>query len=200
MPDQPIIEIFARSPAKAAYLAEIVRLAGYTPETSGKSGSGSTLMLVAGDAKTFKAPGDVQKILFLGEGDAGEGVRALKIPLRAANLVEILRRAVESANSAPTSIFIGDCTLDTHENLWVAPGQDPLRLTEKEGEILRCLKESADHTMSRQSLLENVWAYVEGVETHTLETHIYRLRQKIEPDPSHPVILLTVEDGYRLAC
>ncbi len=199
MPDLPIIEIFARSPAKAAYLADIVHLAGGQPETAGKSVNKAALMLVAGDAKTFKAPDNAPKILFLGDGDVGEGVRVLKTPLRAAALADILRRQIESLIAVPALIVIGDCTLDTRESLWLAPGQSPLRLTEKETEILRYLKESKNHTMSRQSLLENVWAYAEGVETHTLETHIYRLRQKIEADPSSPVILLTVEDGYKLA-
>ena len=52
--------------------------------------------------------------------------------------------------------------------------------------------------MSREELLTEVWGYNAGVTTHTLETHIYRLRQKIEPEPGHARLLLTDAGGYRL--
>jgi hypothetical protein len=75
---------------------------------------------------------------------------------------------------------------------------DVIRLTEKERDILCFLWMNKPNHVDRQSLLENVWGYVDGIETHTLETHIYRLRQKIEKDPSKPSFLITDEHGYRL--
>lgn len=74
-----------------------------------------------------------------------------------------------------------------------------LRLTEKERDILVALHECGAAGMDRQSLLDAVWGYAADVETHTLETHIYRLRQKIESDPGTPVLLVTEGNGYRLA-
>jgi len=76
--------------------------------------------------------------------------------------------------------------------------QELIRLTEKETAILKYLKRSDGTPVSRDILLDEVWGYNAGVATHTLETHIYRLRQKIEPDPSSAIFLLTEGGGYRL--
>ena len=73
-----------------------------------------------------------------------------------------------------------------------------IKLTEKEAALLIVLMESPDYTADRKSLLREVWHYSDKVETHTLETHIYRLRQKIEENPAEPKIILTEGDGYRL--
>jgi DNA-binding response OmpR family regulator len=74
-----------------------------------------------------------------------------------------------------------------------------IRLTEKETNILKYLYRAGDKAISREELLAEVWGYNAGVTTHTLETHVYRLRQKIEPDPAHARLLLTEQGGYRLA-
>lgn len=73
-----------------------------------------------------------------------------------------------------------------------------IKLTEKETAILSYLLENLGRTVTRKELLTAVWEYAENVETHTLETHIYRLRQKIENNPSEPMILITSENGYIL--
>jgi DNA-binding response OmpR family regulator len=74
-----------------------------------------------------------------------------------------------------------------------------VRLTEKETAILKYLFRAGGKVVPRQTLLNEVWGYNAGVTTHTLETHVYRLRQKIERDPSKATILLTEPGGYRLA-
>jgi DNA-binding response OmpR family regulator len=73
------------------------------------------------------------------------------------------------------------------------------RLTEKETNILKYLYRAGEKAVSREELLAEVWGYNAGVTTHTLETHVYRLRQKIEPDPANARLLLTEAGGYRLA-
>lgn len=73
-----------------------------------------------------------------------------------------------------------------------------IRLTDKETSILKYLYRQGPKTISRDVLLKEVWGYNNRVTTHTLETHIYRLRQKIERDPSHARLLVTEEGGYRL--
>lgn len=73
-----------------------------------------------------------------------------------------------------------------------------IRLTEKETEILKFLYRAGGKPVARDTLLSEVWGYNAAVTTHTLETHIYRLRQKVEPDPSNAQLLLTDTGGYRL--
>ena len=73
-----------------------------------------------------------------------------------------------------------------------------IRLTEKETNILKYLLRAENATVQREVLLHEVWGYNAGVTTHTLETHIYRLRQKIEPDPSQAKLLVTESGGYKI--
>lgn len=73
-----------------------------------------------------------------------------------------------------------------------------IRLTEKEAAIIKYLYRAGDKVISRDVLLEEVWGYNSGVTTHTLETHVYRLRQKIEKDPSNATLLVTESGGYKL--
>lgn len=83
----------------------------------------------------------------------------------------------------------------------------PVRLTDKEVQILKYLymhaqdsakKGSAHDVVGREELLGEVWGYNAAVTTHTLETHVYRLRQKMERDPAHAEIIVTEPGGYRL--
>lgn len=77
-------------------------------------------------------------------------------------------------------------------------GEEAARLTEKEVTLLRTLADAGSTGVSRAALLEKVWGYRDDLDTHTLETHIYRLRQKLETDPESPRLLLTLESGYAL--
>lgn len=90
-------------------------------------------------------------------------------------------------------------SLDLREkNLTNLLSQDQQRLTEKEVQLLHYLIQNKGHPLSRESLLKGIWAYHPEADTHTAETHIYRLRQKIERDPTHPEILINCEQGYAL--
>lgn len=104
----------------------------------------------------------------------------------------------------PQILHFDCCDLDTvyclfyaGDDLEKSDGQG-IRLTEKETEILTYLAmHSRDVPVKRDDLLAAIWGYAEDIETHTLETHIYRLRQKIEDNPSEPVFLITSDEGYR---
>jgi DNA-binding response OmpR family regulator len=80
----------------------------------------------------------------------------------------------------------------------LSPTGAKVRLTEKETSILRYLYRAGQRPVSREILLQEVWGYNSGVTTHTLETHIYRLRQKVEQDAANPAILVTETGGYKL--
>jgi DNA-binding response OmpR family regulator len=99
----------------------------------------------------------------------------------------------------PKNLKISTYTLNTIHHEWTNAGGDMIKLTEKETDILLTLWNKNGKPVSRDTLLNTVWGYVSDTETHTLETHIYRLRQKIEVDPSDPEIIITSEDGYYLA-
>jgi len=123
-----------------------------------------------------------------------------KKPLRLGALIDFVRRLIrQGANVRSAVLTIGPYDLDTAHNLLMRrESKEQIRLTEKETNILRFLHEHESRHVTRQDLLDHVWGYVQGVETHTLETHIYRLRRKIEKDAAAPEILLTEENGYRL--
>jgi DNA-binding response OmpR family regulator len=80
----------------------------------------------------------------------------------------------------------------------MSPKGSKIRLTEKETAILRYLYRAGQKPVSRETLLQEVWGYNSGVTTHTLETHVYRLRQKVEKDAASPAILVTDGGGYKL--
>lgn len=72
----------------------------------------------------------------------------------------------------------------------------PQRLTEKEGQLLRFFYQNQGIELSKETLLQEIWGYHPDAETHTLETHIYRLRQKLEDDSNHPQIIVNTKEGY----
>ena len=89
-----------------------------------------------------------------------------------------------------------------HLNAWEGTSRHAagkkIRLTEKETAILKYLYRAGGRVVGRDTLLVEVWGYNAGVTTHTLETHVYRLRQKIEPEPQNARILVTEPGGYKL--
>lgn len=135
-----------------------------------------------------------------GESGSGAGIVFTgHTPLRAGVLLDQIRIHGDFANSQDIINISDVYTLDVVNYMLkdIRTGID-VRLTDKESGILSFLAKKQGVTVSRPELLQAVWQYAEGLETHTLETHIYRLRQKIERDPSKPVLLITDEKGYRL--
>jgi DNA-binding response OmpR family regulator len=121
-------------------------------------------------------------------------------PFRVNELLARLQAQLRLFDTSEDAVFtIGQYTFRPAGKVLV--GKDPkqrLRLTAKEVEILKFLYKHANRVITRQTLLDEVWGYNAGVTTHTLETHVYRLRQKIEIDPANCRLLLTAPGGYRL--
>lgn len=121
-------------------------------------------------------------------------------PFRFGVLLARMRAHLRQHEQSEDAIFtIGPYTFKPSAKLLVRDetGQK-VRLTEKETSILKYLYRVGGKAVSRDELLNEVWGYNTGVTTHTLETHVYRLRQKIETNPSNAQILLTRPGGYCL--
>jgi len=97
-----------------------------------------------------------------------------------------------------TQYNLGSYLFKPNSKILEANGNKSIRLTEKENDILKFLYQNLETIVSREILLHEVWGYNSKVTTHTLETHIYRLRQKIEIDPANACFLITETGGYRL--
>jgi DNA-binding response OmpR family regulator len=132
-----------------------------------------------------------------GDAFAGAADEEIAKPLRIGELVARLRaRLGLSRGAAPR---IGPYTFRPDVKLLIEAGTGrEVRLTEKEAAILDYLYHAGDQVSGREALLGEVWGYQSGIATHTLETHIYRLRQKIERDPARAAILVSAPGGYRL--
>jgi DNA-binding response OmpR family regulator len=121
-------------------------------------------------------------------------------PFRLNELLARLRAQLRIFENSEDAVFtIGPYTFRPSAKLLQEPLRNRrIRLTEKEAAILKFLYRAGTKPVARQILLNEVWGYNAAVTTHTLETHIYRLRQKIEPDPANARLLVTEGGGYRL--
>ena len=121
-------------------------------------------------------------------------------PFRLAELLARLRAQLRIFENSEDAVFtIGPYVFRPSAKLLQDPVRNRrIRLTEKEAAILKYLYRAGSAAVPRQILLNEVWGYNANVTTHTLETHIYRLRQKIEPDPASARLLITEGGGYRL--
>ena len=154
-----------------------------------KSGfSGPIIMLTGHDT-------DSDQILGL---EAGANDYVAK-PFKFAVLLARIRAHLRQYEASEDAIFqVGPYTFHPGSKLLVSEKGSKTKLTEKETAILRFLYRAGRKPIAREVLLQEVWGYNSQVTTHTLETHIYRLRQKIEPDPGNARLLVTDAGGYRL--
>ncbi|SMC88695.1 DNA-binding response regulator, OmpR family, contains REC and winged-helix (wHTH) domain [Rhizobium sp. RU36D] len=120
-------------------------------------------------------------------------------PFRFAVLLARIRAQLRQHEQSEDATFtVGPYLFKPSQKLLTTEDGKKIRLTEKEAAIIRYLYRAGQKVVTRDVLLEEVWGYNSGVTTHTLETHVYRLRQKIERDPSNAEILVTENGGYKI--
>lgn len=176
---------------------DIVILDVGLPDTDGrdlcrvmrKQGVKSPILMLTGQAT------DADTILGLDAGANDYVTKPFKFPVLLARVRAQLRQHEQSEDAIFT---LGPYTFKPSAKMLITEDEKKIRLTEKETNILKFLYRSTEGVVPRDVLLHEVWGYNAGVTTHTLETHIYRLRQKIEPDPSKARLLVTEAGGYRL--
>ena len=138
---------------------------------------------------------DADTILGLDSGANDYITKPFKFPV----LLARIRAQLRTHEQSEDAVFqLGQYTFKPAMKMLIDEKEKKIRLTEKETNILKFLYRATDGVVARDVLLHEVWGYNAGVTTHTLETHIYRLRQKIETDPSNARLLVTESGGYRL--
>jgi DNA-binding response OmpR family regulator len=151
----------------------------------------------------FKAP----VIMLTGQDSESDTVLGLEAgandyvtkPFRFAVLLARIRAQLRQHEQSEDAVFtIGPYSFRPSVKVLIDERGQKTRLTEKETAILKFLFRAGEKVVTRDVLLHEVWGYNSGVTTHTLETHIYRLRQKIERDPSKAELLVTDAGGYKL--
>jgi DNA-binding response OmpR family regulator len=151
----------------------------------------------------FKAP----VIMLTGQDSESDTILGLEAgandyvtkPFRFAVLLARIRAQLRQHEQSEDAVFsIGRYTFRPSAKMLLDDKGQKIRLTEKETAILKFLYRAGEKVITRDVLLHEVWGYNSGVTTHTLETHIYRLRQKIERDPSKAELLVTEAGGYKL--
>lgn len=171
------------------------------------------ILLSDGDGRDFCAElrnegFNVPIIMLTGVGEEGDVVRGLEAgandyvikPFRRKELLARLKAQIRIFENSEDATFpIGPYLFHPSARFLTSDnGKSRIRLTDKETSILKFLYRNGEESVGRDVLLNEVWGCNSAVTTHTLETHIYRLRQKMEPDPSHVSLLTTEDGGYRL--
>ena len=122
-------------------------------------------------------------------------VKPFRYPVLLKSIETQLHKFKKSEN---TQYSIGNYAFKPNSKILESNEGKSIRLTEKENNILNFLYKNLGNVINRETLLHEVWGYNSKVTTHTLETHIYRLRQKFEDDPSNACFLITEPGGYKL--
>ena len=124
---------------------------------------------------------------------------SLKKPLRAGTVLRQITQMLSDPVLYLDDMSCGTWDLLPQDKMIRSAGHDDVILTDKEVEVIAYLARQNGEKVTRDDLLKHVWRYQSGADTHTLETHIYRLRQKLAAVPALKNLIQTDDDGgYRL--
>jgi hypothetical protein len=199
VPSLPVLLVYDPDPSLAGLLQE--QLEGWQVQSAATQaeipGRNCRAVLLAGEgdhtaiARSLRQTGMIGP-LFSTHDDASAPLIALPLPLR----LPMLAAKLQAPNgSAVDGAVIGKWRLDMAQRALV-DGVIVERLTDKEVSLLSLLLLAMPETVDRERLQTEIWRYHAEADTHTVETHVWRLRQKLERDPTNPEILLTGSNGY----
>ncbi|HEY8964658.1 MAG TPA: helix-turn-helix domain-containing protein [Alphaproteobacteria bacterium] len=188
IPTRIPIAILATDPAESQAFADIFTggLAGMVTLADGEK---PLVTLVCPSARREDVKGGPAVVI-------GEG--ALETPTRLADIIAVIERTVLDGKSLGAERVHDAWRLQADKMTLYSPEGVAFALTDTEVRLLTCLFDANGTEITRADLLQTVWGYRPGLDTHTVETHIYRLRQKIEHDPANPAFVVTTDNGYRL--
>lgn len=152
-------------------------------------GYNAPVILLTGQTGVTESPSDLDS----------NTIDWIEKPFKFSKLIARVRTLLHQFEMTEEANFsIGNFVFKFSNNTLVDNSGNEVRLTEKEAEILKFLYRAGEKPIMHEELLHKVWGYKSGITTRTLETHIYRLRQKIERDPNNATLLVTVDGGYML--
>ncbi|GAB3420664.1 MtrAB system response regulator MtrA [Flindersiella endophytica] len=156
--------------------------------------------------REIRAESDVPIVMLTAKTDTVDVVLGLESgaddyvvkPFKPKELVARVRARLRRMDAAvPETLRIGDLTIDVPGHAVTREGK-PLALTPLEFDLLVCLARKPWQVFTREELLEQVWGYRHAADTRLVNVHVQRLRSKIEIDPEHPEIVVTVRGvGYK---
>jgi two-component system, OmpR family, response regulator MtrA len=156
--------------------------------------------------RAIRAEDDVPIVMLTAKSDTADVVRGLESgaddyvpkPFKPAELVARVRARLRPGEKrAPETLRIGDLTIDVAGHSVTREG-NPVSLTPLEFDLLVALARKPWQVFTRELLLEQVWGYRHAADTRLVNVHVQRLRSKVEHDPEHPEIVVTVRGvGYK---
>jgi hypothetical protein len=191
------VRLIGFSPRQSAALAEA--LAGFGFAAAETNAADHCLAVIAGDEAVPQTVIPGCPLVRLGGEAAATGAYHFPLPLRLGALIALLKRLELMQEAETPGEGIGPFRFHAAERLMLHEQTGEIvRLTDKEAALLAALAATNGAPVSRETLLEEVWGYGANVTTHTLETHIYRLRQKLGGDEAAAALLSQSDEGYRL--
>lgn len=185
----PVV-VLAQDVAEAQAFADVLT-GGAAGAVCFADGENPLVALVCPSGAGMAVPDGVLGVVRLGH-DLEEG--GIAMPARMADVIAAIEGVVVAGAASGLRFERGRWVLSGHK--LSRPDGQVFMLTDTESRLLSCLFSEGD--VARSDLLQKVWGYRPGLDTHTLETHIYRLRQKIETNPASPIFVVTTDEGYSL--